>query len=609
MRALRFLQSTSSNMVISEDEAVTEHCVSALACLLCGVDVFFGTMDRHSKALRVVKGIHGFHVYATDYWTEYLLHYVKENPAGSDSTVLRLGMQLADRLDECGYATTHPAQDSHALPADDRLGLLVDWPLLSNIVATSLRARSLKRLESNLMQEFQQCLETTDDTMTTALPRPGEDHGDRSERNERRDGISTMLHMYQEIVKDLLKQDQYPGISADDLGLFKSQFQSSAFTCRLSFCPRATVGFASEEQRRQHEIAHTQLCICTVPECRYPPFNSTKNLQSHINKYHRPQPTRRPIRRMRSQIFRKWTDHDVDSELQENSAEDSPDHLGSHDTPKKRHAKGQKEVHTRQHGRVPVISSTASGPGVGAVGECERGDACNHDEILNVPIESIGYRGCAIPGCEVRLISGIGEGSSSYSSETHEYLSFHYWNWHHADPTAQCAVSRCQMRFASSQGLQAHYEHLHTALFCERCDDNHPDGFALEDELRYHWRSHHLTLVDKWICADLTDGRGQLPPPALSFEACESCTKGVKFDRRYDAIKHLGTVHYDQPAKALHGPFSRNLESGVRMVRIYEAIRSNGSWATDQSDGADDDDPNSEWQDHANKLYYVEDLA
>ena len=220
----RFLQSPSSNMVISEDEAVTEHCVSALACLLCGVDVFFGTADRHSKALRTVKGIHGFHVYATDYWTEYLLHFVKEDPSASNSTVLRLGLQLADRLHECGYATTLLSQEPHAPSVDDRLGLLAEWPLLGNVVASSLRARSIKRLESNLIQEFQhkQLVDTTDDEMTTTQPLPRDVHGDRVGRIETRDGISTMLHIYQEIVKDLLKQDQYPGISADDLALFKS---------------------------------------------------------------------------------------------------------------------------------------------------------------------------------------------------------------------------------------------------------------------------------------------------------------------------------------------------------------------------------------------------
>ena len=70
------------------------------------------------------------------------------------------------------------------------------------------------------------------------------------------DGISAMLASYQEIVRSLLSQSDYPGVSSEELELFKSQFRTSAFTCRLNSCPRATLGFESEELRLEHEMAH-----------------------------------------------------------------------------------------------------------------------------------------------------------------------------------------------------------------------------------------------------------------------------------------------------------------------------------------------------------------
>ncbi|RKL16693.1 hypothetical protein BFJ70_g14981 [Fusarium oxysporum] len=574
-----FLQSSLSNVVISEPEAIAEQCLSTLACLMCGSEVFLGDRSHHIKASRVVKGIHGFHVYATEFWTEYLLHHVSTRSSSANSTILDLASRLAERLN--GLTNTDSVQDEapNTYPVDERIQFLGKWPQLCNLVETSLRARSLKRLECNLKHELQH---TNVADNGTGLETKVSAHGKRRNSGialQESNAMSLMLSSYQDIVRFLLQQDEYPGISADDLYLFKSQFQSSAYTCRLSFCPRATNGFESEELRRQHEIAHTQLCICTVPECRYPPFASIGALRTHINKYHRPEKRVRPIKRTGSSSLRqRFLDTGMKSGIQGHPyrknptdvlanleyggaavAREAPKSLRDrHETNKT--TKAANENTSREH----PPSSDAN------MLESDGNDVLNWDEILQVPIESIGYRGCAITNCGFGF--GAGSGKEPAGNGIPTLISFHYWNWHHADSMSQCAVAGCQMVFSSNQGLQAHYEQRHTALFCGTCDANHPDGFAFEEELRHHWRSNHLVLVKGWVCDDPGQEIRKWPV-ALRYDSCQSCTEGRRYDRRYDAIKHLASQHFKAAGNMADKGLIRLLESHVHIVQAYEPVK------------------------------------
>ena len=106
-----------------------------------------------------------------------------------------------------------------------------------------------------------------------------------------------MLASYQLVVKSLLSKDHYPGVSVEELELFKSQFQTSAYTCRLNACPLAYLGFESEYLRFQHEMAHVQRLQCSFPGCHYPPFGSVKSLRYHVKKHHNSSPIRNSIRK------------------------------------------------------------------------------------------------------------------------------------------------------------------------------------------------------------------------------------------------------------------------------------------------------------------------
>jgi hypothetical protein len=100
-------------------------------------------------------------------------------------------------------------------------------------------------------------------------------------------------------VETLLDQDSCPGASTEELELFKIHFRTSAYTCRLRSCPRATVGFSTGPLRREHEIGHAGGFRCSFPNCHYPPFRTTQALDLHSQNNHTLEPTRKSIRRVR----------------------------------------------------------------------------------------------------------------------------------------------------------------------------------------------------------------------------------------------------------------------------------------------------------------------
>ena len=124
--------------------------MATITCLLSGLEVFSNTCQEQTKHLRVVKGIHGFHVYATEYWTEYLLCLAQStNGLDVTSAPFVLACRLADKLSEGSDSTTAEEVDSEL---DDRLVLLRQHSALYKSVQRALKARSLKRLESELLQ-------------------------------------------------------------------------------------------------------------------------------------------------------------------------------------------------------------------------------------------------------------------------------------------------------------------------------------------------------------------------------------------------------------------------------------------------------------------------
>ncbi|KAK1983803.1 hypothetical protein LZ30DRAFT_545280, partial [Colletotrichum cereale] len=270
----RFLSSSSRSLAINENTILSEHSSATLACLLSGSNVFSIAYSDPERQDRVIKGIHGFHVYATEYWTDYLLFQVTiVNDSNGKSQLLNLACKLAEKLDRASEHSPVEGLESKPEELDKRLCCLVNYPVLLKHVASFLRARSFKTFESRLMINV--------------------DGGENSHAQpDGADGISSMLVVYQQTVRRLLTQHDFPGISAEALKFFKTQLGNSAFTCRLKNCPRATSGFASEKQLIDHETSHLRQFPCTFPKCQYPPLVSAQALRIHEKKHQTPIPQR-----------------------------------------------------------------------------------------------------------------------------------------------------------------------------------------------------------------------------------------------------------------------------------------------------------------------------
>ncbi|EAQ87140.1 hypothetical protein CHGG_03759 [Chaetomium globosum CBS 148.51] len=148
-----FVQSPSSNLAIREEEVLQQHTTAVLACLISGLDVFHKGYHEHSRVFRVIKGMHGLHVYATEYWTEYLLSEASRHGGiSTDTCVSRLASELANKL-EVWAPSNVPLGRPGPGHSDERLLLLRQHETLQDHVKRSLGSRTTKQLEHELQSE------------------------------------------------------------------------------------------------------------------------------------------------------------------------------------------------------------------------------------------------------------------------------------------------------------------------------------------------------------------------------------------------------------------------------------------------------------------------
>jgi hypothetical protein len=126
-----------------------EHGTAAVTCLLSGLETFSENPLPHTKILSVVTGLHGFHLYASEHWTEYLLvDAASRNYSTSISSVYEMAIQLAKQLEEFDMSSSLDDEEHGFNSVDSRLELLQYQPQLQRHVGAAMRARSQKRFES-----------------------------------------------------------------------------------------------------------------------------------------------------------------------------------------------------------------------------------------------------------------------------------------------------------------------------------------------------------------------------------------------------------------------------------------------------------------------------
>jgi hypothetical protein len=130
---------------------MSQHCIASIACLLSSIKLLGQTRQQEFQVL--VRGVYGFQIYATEYWTEYLLAFVDLN-GGLDrySLLHSLLCQLTAGIDA---AFEYEGDESvHDEPFQDgRLYHLKEHQSICKSVQKAISARSLEQLEQSLRSE------------------------------------------------------------------------------------------------------------------------------------------------------------------------------------------------------------------------------------------------------------------------------------------------------------------------------------------------------------------------------------------------------------------------------------------------------------------------
>ncbi|KAH7360362.1 NACHT domain protein [Rhexocercosporidium sp. MPI-PUGE-AT-0058] len=271
-----YLQTTHSKLLITEENMIKEHGLATLTCLLSGLETFQAGYPDALRSLRVIKGLHGFHLYANEYWVEYIISLIRSHDAFSQYTALPKAIHdLSEKLDGLGeYSNVFESNEDLKL-SDQGLDALKGYRGLYANARIALVARSKKELRDEFEYEARQ------------------DSGIALEHAE---GLHGILLIYQATIMSILPLQDFPGVTVEELELFKREFRTSAYTCRFPLCPRATAGFERNELRLEHEATHIQRLHCQYAGCQYPPFTSTRALRNHEIKCHETVQGRKRIR-------------------------------------------------------------------------------------------------------------------------------------------------------------------------------------------------------------------------------------------------------------------------------------------------------------------------
>ncbi|CVL12624.1 uncharacterized protein FPRN_10900 [Fusarium proliferatum] len=115
-----YLESSGSIMIIDESRSMRSHGQAIAACLVSGLQIFTPNYPEHKRQLRVLRGIHAFHTYASQYWVHYVLDTCNSPETNPGSNFLTLCSELCDKFDPASD-TCHSADIGTVTCLDPRL--------------------------------------------------------------------------------------------------------------------------------------------------------------------------------------------------------------------------------------------------------------------------------------------------------------------------------------------------------------------------------------------------------------------------------------------------------------------------------------------------------
>ncbi|KAL7814679.1 hypothetical protein V8C44DRAFT_325861 [Trichoderma aethiopicum] len=259
-----FLQSTDSALSITIHHSQRQHGLATVHCLLSCQQIFAPPYPETQRVGRILRGTHGFHIYATQFWVDYLLESLNfDQSRFFDSEIFVLSCCLAEAFPSSRPSPSGLGDDE----LDPRLGLIRQRHYSLYLMAKGV-----------ILEQNKSSLEDVSNNEADAL------HNDINHHAEACDLIA-LKEKYQVMIRELLNYSTYPGVTFQELEQFKQYFRTSAFTCRLWSCPYAVIGFSTMDGLTQHEKEHAKH-VCRFAGCQYPVFTSARMLKMHVAKYH-----------------------------------------------------------------------------------------------------------------------------------------------------------------------------------------------------------------------------------------------------------------------------------------------------------------------------------
>jgi len=136
---------------MSETTACFEHSVASVTCLLSGIKVFGRELPDQERQLRVVQGLHSFHVYANEHWLDHLLVAGgSEQGIDRSSQLYALMSRLSSNLSELQSLDQDAsgAQTRDAPSLEAQLLCLKDFAGLLGAAKTKLVSRATRHLKN-----------------------------------------------------------------------------------------------------------------------------------------------------------------------------------------------------------------------------------------------------------------------------------------------------------------------------------------------------------------------------------------------------------------------------------------------------------------------------
>ncbi|KAH9216233.1 hypothetical protein DL95DRAFT_522785 [Leptodontidium sp. 2 PMI_412] len=225
-------------------------CMNYMNTSLCFIDPRY---TENALQIRVVKGFHGLHHYANEFWFQHILQYAKTGNTVQDEDL----DGLLDQIRE--FWKADPGVGAETLKLDD----------------TNSAEVILSQLES--LESIEQAQKMGIDILTSS-----------SSCRKKITAIKTLKVDLKELKRDPTHFSAIKGIELEEFEKFKEICLDSAFICRYRECNRYSDGFQTSTDRDEHERLHNKSLRCADLSCDFfgRGFTSKSSLNKHNRKYH-----------------------------------------------------------------------------------------------------------------------------------------------------------------------------------------------------------------------------------------------------------------------------------------------------------------------------------